>query len=586
MGRLHFYVLWSLRDAPRQFIRKAKSNRSCFQVHIPLPLPKQLVIFGLGEWKNSETTISVDVLVSAEVPAQNIGTLTQQARCLTWEGDWSPDVVTVAAERGRRGVYGKIVLTVCRETCDQPQDKASVLSSTPLVQRKFMFPEQHDATDLSDTLHTCIGNETITSNTSHLGDSVCYADIQVNKIDTSHSIMGNKPPVWPTDKTPRRTVISKRGHLTWSSEDMDSLAEDLDQASTPKKRRLSRMNSKEEMTVQIKNDNREVAVCPSKRWSHTMCLSDPDTAIVIGGETADQNYCQDFLWKLELDNDFWFPMNSSTSGPVPPCARGHSATYDPDSKSVFVYGGLREGQRYSELYILNTLTWKWTLVTAGGNVPKLAYHTAAFYKKELFVFGGVQPSQSSEDKSCSNALYIFNPEFELWYQPIVEGDKPLPRFGHSATLMSQKLIIFGGRKTATYLNDLHVLDLGFMEYTAVKCGNMPPLPRGFHAALPITDNRILISGGCSAIGALQDVHIFNIDTNMWSSVTSPLFSSKPRAGHSMINLGCSVLTDAEKHEQGENVRAHCTLLVFGGSDCSGTFYNDTFKCTVEIPHDK
>lgn len=38
---------------------------------------------------------------------------------------------------------------------------------------------------------------------------------------------------------------------------MDSLTEDIDHASTPKKRRLSRMNSKEEMTVQIKNENRE-----------------------------------------------------------------------------------------------------------------------------------------------------------------------------------------------------------------------------------------------------------------------------------------------------------------------------------------
>ena len=58
-------------------------------------------------------------------------------------------------------------------------------------------------------------------------------------------------------------------------------------------------------------------------------------------------------------------MDSSASGPVPPCARGHSATYDPDSKSVYVYGGLREGQRYSELYILSTLTWNWKLVTVG-----------------------------------------------------------------------------------------------------------------------------------------------------------------------------------------------------------------------------
>lgn len=67
-------------------------------------------------------------------------------------------------------------------------------------------------------------------------------------------------------------------------------------------------------------------------------------------------------------------------------------------------------------------------------------------------------------------------------------------------------MIFGGRKTAAYLNDLHILDLGngnhylkahienviiekmsltaqiittgFMEYTAVKYENMPPLARG------------------------------------------------------------------------------------------------------------
>lgn len=39
---------------------------------------------------------------------------------------------------------------------------------------------------------------------------------------------------------------------------------------------------------------------------------------------------------------------------------------------------------------------------------------------------------------------------------------------HSATLMSQKLIIFGGRKTATYLNDLHVLDLGKMKIQGLR----------------------------------------------------------------------------------------------------------------------
>lgn len=66
---------------------------------------------------------------------------------------------------------------------------------------------------------------------------------------------------------------------------------------------------------------------------------------------------------------------------------------------------------------------------AKGNVPHLAYHSAVIYQKELFVFGGIQASHSQGHKSCSNALYIFNPEHELWYKPIVEGNKPLSRFG-------------------------------------------------------------------------------------------------------------------------------------------------------------
>lgn len=131
---------------------------------------------------------------------------------------------------------------------------------------------------------------------SHLGDSVCYGEIQVNKIDTSGP---TKPPVWPTvrlvlmnrlisdnifidvikvpffscdvkEKTPRRTVIS-RGRLTWSSEDVDSLGEDLDQASTPKKMKLSRMNSQEKINTLIKNSNREgqktkQVICTSERF--------------------------------------------------------------------------------------------------------------------------------------------------------------------------------------------------------------------------------------------------------------------------------------------------------------------------------
>ncbi|XP_061088061.1 uncharacterized protein zgc:163014 isoform X2 [Conger conger] len=573
MGKINFYVLWSLREASRQFI--SKSNRLHYQVQLPLPLPKELIIFSLGDWKSfsSETTISVEVSISQDLKPQKIGTLSSKQRCLIWEGDWRMDLLTETMEKARKGMYGKILLNVCGEV------KASFTSSTPVLSRKRLASDWlHGQQDgFPRTCHS-EGSQMKTPNSSASEKHVTYADFKCCKGSTISSPLPKKACMWPTDKTPRRTVIGKRGQLTWSSEELGS-SQDSTRASSSRKRKISMLTDvlSDEDTVVLKLKKKYRAVCPSKRWSQTMCLSDPETAILIGGEAKGHSRCKDSLWKLEIENNFWFPMDSSTSGPAPPCARGHSATYDPESKAIYVYGGLAEGQRYGDVYILNTLTWKWKLIAARGSVPTLANHSATIYRKELFVFGGVQPSSAPGGKTCSNTLYIFNPEFELWYQPIVEGDRPLP--SHSTVLLSNTLMIFGGRKTAAYLNDLHILDLGFMEYTAVKYENMPPLPRGFHAAVPVSDNRMLISGGCSAIGALQDLHVFHLETSSWSSIASPVLCSKPRAGHSLLLL----TVNDEKEVPGQ---VGCTVLVFGGSDCAGTFYNDTTECTVEIPGEK
>ncbi|KAK1150363.1 kelch repeat-containing protein 1-like [Acipenser oxyrinchus oxyrinchus] len=87
MGKVSFYVLWSLRDAPRQLI--SKFNRLCYQSQVPLPLPKQLVVFSLGDWRSysGDTSITVEVSVSPDVTPQKIGRLSAETRCLVWEGN-------------------------------------------------------------------------------------------------------------------------------------------------------------------------------------------------------------------------------------------------------------------------------------------------------------------------------------------------------------------------------------------------------------------------------------------------------------------------------------------------------------------
>uniref|UniRef100_A0A8B9JX79 Zgc:163014 n=1 Tax=Astyanax mexicanus TaxID=7994 RepID=A0A8B9JX79_ASTMX len=572
MGKVHFYALWSLHEAPRQFISNV--NRKSYQVQMPLPLPKQLVVFSLGEWSSfsCETTVLIEVSVSPDVKPQRIGVISPHSRCLVWEGDWTLDLLAESAEKSRRGVYAKVILTVCGEV------RASFVSSTPRVSRKR--PAYSQSSSLCQTILGSGSNNNIILQRSSTEDTVTYADLKTSKGNIQDTSLG----VWALDKTPRRSIIGKRGRV-WSYEGPET-PHKSSQDSSPKKPRLSILSVSQNEEV-VKGRRRCRAEHPSKRWSHTMCLSDSDTAVLIGGETEDKVYCTDSIWKLEIDGDFWFPMDSSAAGPHPPSAQGHSATFDPQSKVVYVYGGLRDGQRYSDIYALDTLTWKWKLIKAKGNVPSLAYHSATVYGGELYIFGGLHPSRGPGGKACSNALYIFNPEHELWYQPIVEGDRPLPRFGHSTTLLQDKLVIFGGQKTAAYLNDLHVLDLGFMEYTAVKYENMPPLARGFHAALPVSDNRVLISGGCSALGALQDLHLFNLDTSSWTAMVCPLLCSMPRAGHSLISLAGSAVfnTDARAQEDRHHSRptTQYTVLVFGGSDCAGKFYNDAIKCIIEIP---
>lgn len=73
------------------------------------------------------------------------------------------------------------------------------------------------------------------------------------------------------------------------------------------------------------------------------------------------------LIPTSTDGDFWFPVNSSTVGPLPPSSQGHSAAFDHENKVVYVYGGFRDGQRYSDIYMLDTLTWKWKLIKVSSS---------------------------------------------------------------------------------------------------------------------------------------------------------------------------------------------------------------------------
>ncbi|NXX96828.1 TYW23 protein, partial [Centropus bengalensis] len=415
-----------------------------FQAWLPLPLPKQLVVFGLGDWScySPDTSVAVDVLVSPGVAPQRLGTLEPARRSLVWEGDWRTDVF-MASLKMFKGNSVKLVLTV------DGQLLRGVSSSTPT--HPFLIPETTQSPLLPADMS--------------LGQDL-QDPMEVKRQSPAVKARASGPGV--NDIHPRlRTLVAPCALKPTSGKGEPSEAQRRSPVHPKRPRKVLFEPTASERALAeedvLPDCSQPCAFpypgSPSPRWCHAMCLSDVGTAVLIGGEGANHQSCKDALWKLELDSDFWLPVSSKLQSTVPFYVRGHTATYDPDTKRIYVFGGIREDKDYSGIYILDTVTWKWLLVAAKGRIPVLAYHSAIIYRKELFVFGGTFPKKASLAVGpCSNVLYVFNPEHEIWYQPISEGDKPLPRLGHSATLLKNKLLIFGGRRASFFLSDMHILD--------------------------------------------------------------------------------------------------------------------------------
>ncbi|NXD75617.1 TYW23 protein, partial [Halcyon senegalensis] len=422
-----------------------------FQAWLPLPLPKQLVVFALGDWScySPGTSVVVDVLVSPGIAPQRLKTHGPLCRSLVWEGDWRTDVFMASLKEMDKGNSVKLVLTV------NGQLLRGVSSSTPV--HSFLVPETTQSPVLpADDMPLCQDLEDPTVVKSQSSGVIarvsrperkdvhpplktlvvpCSLKPPSDKVEPNEA--WRKSPVHP--KKPRKALFEPTASERDLSEEAGGVSSD------------SHLNSQ---FFALPSPG-----SPSPRWCHAMCLSDLGTAVLVGGQGVDQQSCKDALWKLEIDNDIWLPVGFQLQNAMPLCLHGHTATYDPDTKRIYIVGGIREDKDYSSIYILDTVTWKWLLVDAKGRIPVLTYHSATIYRRELFVFGGTLPRKASLAVGpCSNMLYIFNPEHEIWYQPISEGQKPLPRLGHSATLLKNKLLIFGGRRNSLYLSDMNILD--------------------------------------------------------------------------------------------------------------------------------
>lgn len=515
-----------------------------FTAGLPDRRPDALVVFSRGDWCSFSADTVIDVQVTGgEGGPRTLGTLTPKNRCLYWErgvGENWEDWETL-----RLPVQGKLLGEGPVPGSKDPQTALCKTEKTP----KLQPPHPPPAPAVKE---------------SH-GKRKRGMRVKEEEGGDEENACPNSPAPSSKRTTPRRRVKpAARASQTRLFEP----------AQGPGKSEGPPASTAPAST----------AGTPSGRWGQALCSIGGQTALLIGGQGSRMQFCKDPMWKLHTETCSWVAAETvAAAGPTPECRIGHTATFDPETERIYVFGGSKNKKWFNDVHILATKTWRWSTVEAMGKVPPLAYHSTSLFRGELFVFGGVFPMPHPEPDGCSDSLYIFDPQHEIWYQPIVLGEGPAARSGHSACLIQRKLYVFGGWDTPVCFNDMHILDLGLMEFSKVDVSGAPPSPRSWHACATLSDSSFVIHGGYDGNIALKDSFIFNTVNNSWTALVHPILSALPRAGHSMVTLTTTeeeAGSEPTEEDWRPEPRPH-TLLIFGGGDNEGGFYSDTMTLPID-----
>ena len=154
----------------------------------------------------------------------------------------------------------------------------------------------------------------------------------------------------------------------------------------------------------------------------------------------------------------------------------------------------------------------------------------------MVIFGGV---------GGGNELHILETDTLTWYVPKVTGEPPLPRFGHSATLVesaadqSRKIYIFGGHDGRRSLSDLHMFDTESMNWSKAAVSGRSPLAGSRHTASLVGDKLFVF--GATDSGTFRDMHVLDIEALSWVQLAAEGQAPISRSRHTATLVGNNLL---------------------------------------------
>lgn len=111
---------------------------------------------------------------------------------------------------------------------------------------------------------------------------------------------------------------------------------------------------------------------------------------------------------------------------------------------------------------------------------------------------------------------------------------PIPRVGHTETMLSNGAVLVAGGNYLGPLSDAQLYNIGSASWTETGSLN---IPRTRHAAASMGDGSVLVCGG-TYLGIMSDAELYDPSAGTWSTV-APM--NIPRFGHSAASINGGVL---------------------------------------------
>nr|CCA23939.1 conserved hypothetical protein [Albugo laibachii Nc14] len=250
----------------------------------------------------------------------------------------------------------------------------------------------------------------------------------------------------------------------------------------------------------------------TSRTGHTVVAH--GRCVYLFGGTDCTGRQQDF-YRFDIDTNQWTKLVSQ--GSVPSRRSGASGVVHRDR--MYLFGGYegRNGSYFQDLYYYDFETQIWDQVKCSNpNVcpQERTDHSMVVYEDSLYLFGGCDKSTRFDD------LWRFDLSQKRWEQVTMDGDIPVPCFGHTAIVheSSHRLIVFGGWDGHNTLDTLYEFNFYTRHWTLLESTESTPSHRYRHSVVVYDDEMYVFGGVDKSQVRFNDLQQFNLVTNTWSEV--------------------------------------------------------------------